>query len=156
MEMLKMENKDTKSVPAETKLTKNESTPATQAQATQAPATSPTLSPEILAAIAATVQAAMQPVLEMLTKPTTAPRAPTPPAAMQESTTHYGNGSPKPNTNTWVSKLKGIPVEEGQDMRHVKREVIQGWFSNVEQRWKEKVNSQRAGGQPVNMNWTRG
>jgi hypothetical protein len=57
---------------------------------------------------------------------------------------------------TYVSKLKGIPVQEGQDLRHVHPSVIQTWFNNVESRWKDQYNKKQVGGSPVNMNWTRG
>jgi hypothetical protein len=66
--------------------------------------------------------------------------------------------SPQPNKQLphRMGKLQGIPVQEGQDIRHVPREVINEWFSNLEDRWKQKHNAFKKLGTPVNMSLSRG
>ena len=70
-------------------------------------------------------------------------------------------GAPNPvppaaQNGHYVSKLKGIPVEPGQDLRHVHPSVIQNWFNTIENRWKEAYNKRKIGGAPVDLSWTRG
>ena len=108
----------------------------------QAPAA---LDPAILAAINAAVSAAVVQTIAAM-QPVAAPAAPaaTLPAQAQQ-------GKP-----AYTPRLKGIEVQPGQDLRHVHPNVINDWFNNLENRWKEQYNKKQVGGKPVNMNWTRG
>jgi hypothetical protein len=109
----------------------------------------PALDPAMLAAIQAAVQSAVGTIVASLgignpqaqKAPQTAPNVPQVNNGMQPS---------------YVSKLKGIPVEPGQDLRHVHPSVINDWFNVIETRWKENYNKKMVAGSPVNMNWTRG
>lgn len=124
----------------------------------QSPNTTPpalALEPAILAAIQAavtqSVSATVQAVMTQL-----APKAQPAPVNDAASTLVNPN-APAPGTNGhYVSKLKGIPVQPGQDLRHVHPSVVQGWFNTVESRWKEQYNKRKMGGAPVDMSWTRG
>ena len=115
------------------------------------------LDPMVMSAIQATVAAAMKEavgtIIEQL-KPATLPHTPAPAIPVRNA------GAPNPSVpiqnGNYVSKLKGIPVEEGQDLRHVHPAVIQQWFNTVETRWKENYNKRNIGGKPVDLNWTRG
>lgn len=119
-----------------------------------------TLDPTIMAAIQASVEVAMKSavgvILEQL-KPATLPSTPAPSIPVRNA------GAPTPipqvgqlSNGNYVSKLKGIPVEPGQDLRHVHPGVIQNWFNTVENRWKEQYNKRKMGGAPVDLSWTRG
>ncbi len=56
----------------------------------------------------------------------------------------------------YVSKLKGIPVQPGQDLRHVHPQEIKNWFAAIENRWKESYDRRQVGGQPVSLTLGRG
>lgn len=62
-----------------------------------------------------------------------------------------------PKDQPYVTRLKGIPVEPGEDLRHVPANVVKAWFHNLEERWKENYNRKKVSdGSPVNVSWTRG
>jgi hypothetical protein len=117
------------------------------------------LDPIVMLAIQETVAVAMKQavgtILEQL-KPATIPATPAPAIPVRNA------GAPNPsnpvpsNNGNYVSKLKGIPVEPGQDLRHVHPAVVNEWFSKVESRWKENYNKKKMGGAPVDLSWTRG
>lgn len=122
-----------------------EATPSKSPQ--NPPQKPPKFDPALLAMIQETVAAAVGQavgaIVEQL-RPAAAPVfAPAvPPVTQQRS--HY-----KP-------KLQGIPVEPGQDMRHVPTDVINNWFNTLEQRWRDIYNKKSHLGKPADMNWTRG
>jgi hypothetical protein len=117
----------------------------------QAPALDPAILAAIQAAVTQSVSATVQAVMSQLApKPQAQPANDAPSALVNPN-------APAPGTNgNYVSKLKGIPVQPGQDLRHVHPSVIQGWFNTVESRWKEQYNKRKMGGAPVDMSWTRG
>jgi hypothetical protein len=114
------------------------------------------LDPHVMLAIQTSVQEAMKTAVGIIVeqlKPSTLPSTPAPAIPVRNA------GAPNPapvNNGNYVSKLKGIPVEPGQDLRHVHPSVIQNWFNTVENRWKEAYNKRKIGGAPVDMSWTRG
>ena len=96
--------------------------------------TSPTpLDPAILAAINAAVVSSVKAIVEHL-KPTVAPAPMT--LAPQLQAPYV------PPYVPYNTKLQGIPVEAGQDLRHVHPSVINQWFANVEQRAKDRIKAQ--------------
>ena len=112
----------------------------------------PTLDPYVLAAIQAAVKDSIGSIMAQVmprAQATQTPSLPVPNAGAPNPAPIYSDG-------TYTSKLKGIPVAEGQDLRHVHPSVIQNWFNTVESRWKDQYNKKQVGGAPVNMNWTRG
>ncbi len=114
------------------------------------------LDANIMSAIQATVQEAMKTAVGVIVeqlKPSTLPSTPAPAISVRNA------GAPNPapvNNGNYVSKLKGIPVEPGQDLRHVHSSVIHAWFQSIENRWKESYNKRKVGGAPVDLSWTRG
>jgi hypothetical protein len=54
-----------------------------------------------------------------------------------------------------VSKLKGIPVEQGQDLRHVPAWKINEWFRDIEIKAQQRIKEQGKSMQ-AQMSWTRG
>lgn len=143
-----------------TDVKKAESKPIEQGkvEAAPAPVAAPVaLDPSVMAAIQATVEVAMKTavgvIIEQL-KPATLPSSPAPSIPVRNAGAPPETGQ-LPNGN-YVSKLKGIPVEPGQDLRHVHPGVIQNWFNTVENRWKEQYNKRKLGGAPVDLSWTRG
>ena len=142
-----MDKVNTKSTAAETKSSENDTAPVNPVSESVKNPPAVTLSPAVEQAIAAAIQAALAPVLDILTKPATAAPAPAPEA--HPGVVNAVEPSPR-------FKLVGIPVAEGQDLRHVHPQTIKNWFGSVEQRWKEIHNAKKVGGANVNMNWTRG
>lgn len=127
-----------------------------QNSAKLAPASSvhPSIDPQTQALIDAAVKNAVAAALSQLT-----PSHPTGSNEIVQSapkTALNPNPPPPPSTTPYKIKLKGIPVEPGQDLRHVHPQVIKNWFHSVEQRWKDSYNARKMDGQPSNMSWTRG
>jgi hypothetical protein len=114
------------------------------------------LDPTVMAAIQASVEVAMKAavgtILEQL-KPATLPLTPAP--AIPVRNAGAPNPAPAPQQN-YVPRLQGIPVEPHQDLRDVHPGVIQQWFQNIENRWKENFNKRKVAGSPVELSWTRG
>jgi hypothetical protein len=54
-----------------------------------------------------------------------------------------------------ISRLKGIPVEPGQDLRHVPAWRINEWFRDIEIKAQERIKQQGRSMQ-AEMSWTRG
>jgi len=106
------------------------------------------LDPQVLAAINEAVSGAVKSIVEQL-KPQTPTQVA--PAAKPVPQSNFGN-----NSTNYVTKLKGIPVEPGEDLRHVSRDIVQKWFLQVEARWKESYNSRKLDGRPVGMTLDRG
>ena len=122
------------------------------------PAAPVPLDATVMAAIQATVQAAMKEAVGIIVeqlKPDTLPKTPAPSIPVVNAGAPRASSHFDKNGN-YVSKLKGIPVEEGQDLRDVNPNVIRNWFSSIENRWKEQMNARKIGGTPVEMGWTRG
>lgn len=114
------------------------------------------LEANVMSAIQASVEVAMKAavgtILEQL-KPATLPSTPAPAIPVRNA------GAPNPapvKPQNYVPKLQGIPVEPHQDLRDVHPGVIQQWFQNIENRWKENFNKRKVAGSPVELSWTRG
>lgn len=115
------------------------------------------IDPALLAAIQAAVS---QSVKEQLAQQTPQPQVPAPHINQSVSAKPVASiAAPLPlNTLTgnYTSKLKGIPVNPGEDLRHVPKHIVEQWFHGVETRWKDQYNKRKVGGAPVDLNWTRG
>jgi hypothetical protein len=116
----------------------------------------PALDPAVMAAIQVAVSTAMSALITEL-KPAVAalPGATTP--AMTDGVAHVP-ARPKPvlAQSVYKTKLQGIPVNPGEDLRYVPAAEINAWFAKVERRWQERMNNQKMGDGAVNVNWTRG
>lgn len=67
------------------------------------------------------------------------------------------NPNPPPDNSDYKVRLKGIPVEPGQDLRHVHPAEINAWFRGIEERAKERLRAQGLrNGTQADMSWTRG
>lgn len=128
-------------------------TPVTNVVAkTEAPShPKPALDSAILDAINQAVMGAVKTIVEQV-KTVPAPQSP-----VSAPTSAYGAPPAPPSNQPYVPKLKGIPVEPGQDLRHVHPTVIQGWFDGIENRWKQRMRERgAANGTQANVGWTRG
>lgn len=88
----------------------------------------PVLSPEIESAIRSEIQKSIGAAIREALKQSEPAKAMTQAAAAQQV----------PQQAPYKTKLQGIPVEPGQDLRHVHPDVIRTWFANIENRWKEQ------------------
>lgn len=115
------------------------------------------LTPEMLKAIQEIVSASVGEVMKQVVAQ---PQAQTPSTAATVGTDASGlpllNPRQPPKQSVYKTRLQGIPVEEGQDLRHVHPARISAWFQNVEQRWKQQMNDRKVSGSAVNLGWTRG
>lgn len=114
------------------------------------PKEKPALSPEMLLAIQEAVAASVSTIVKQLMPVTPIAASASVPLAMTQPAPQV------PQQAGYVSKLKGIEVELGQDLRHVGAERIRNWFAGVEQRWKQQYNKRQIAGGAVDMSWTRG
>lgn len=110
------------------------------------------IDPALLAAINAAVTHAVSGIVKQLA-PQTAPQVNPVPSPTVNT---LKNPMPVPQQAAYKSKLQGIPVEPGEDLRHVHPNVIHAWFRNLEDRWKAQYNNKKVGNEPVNVSWTRG
>jgi hypothetical protein len=84
------------------------------------------LVPEVIAAVAPKPTVASEPLLQ----PVVATKMnPNPPPAQQP---------------VYKTRLQGIPVNSGQDLRHVHPQEIKNWFARLENRWKENYAKKQA------------
>jgi len=109
----------------------------------------PPLDPAILAHITQAIQASIGAIAAQL-----APKPVEVPGHVPSNT--LKNPNPPPAQSVHTTKLKGIPVEPGEDLRHVHPNVINAWFHNLESRWKEQLNKRKLSGQPTSVQLTRG
>lgn len=111
------------------------------------------LDPAIQAAIAAAVSSAVSAIVGQLAVNTPAQINEAPLAVRP---TRLNPNQPPANSD-YKTKLKGIPVEPGQDLRHVHPLEIAAWFRGIEERAIARMKSQgiRSGTQ-ADMSWTRG
>jgi hypothetical protein len=135
-------NKDTRVVDAENvKIPQSSVSAAKQELSTDimpaAPQTAaPVLDPAILAAIQAAVVGSVKEIVAAL-KPVTGAA---PQAMVPTQDTRYPMPYVPPYEE-YKSKLKGIPVEAGQDLRHVHPMRINEWFRNIELRAAERLKA---------------
>ena len=112
------------------------------------------LDPAIQAAIQAAVSSAVASVVGQLVQQ--APQLNVAPAPIAVRPTRLNPNPPPPQTD-YKTKLKGIPVEPGQDLRHVHPAEINAWFRGIEERAKQRMMEQGGrNGTQANMSWTRG
>jgi hypothetical protein len=92
------------------------------------------LDPAILAAIQAAVVGSVKEIVAAL-KPATAPVSAAPAQDNRYPTPYV------PPYESYKSKLTGIPVEPGQDLRHVHLMRINEWVRNIEARAAERLKA---------------
>ncbi len=95
------------------------------------------LDPAILAAINAAVVGSVNTIVAAL-KPATPAPVPLTPGNPQYAKPYV------PPYEPYKVRLKGIPVQPGEDLRHVHPQLIRNWFAQVENRWKERMKAQGA------------
>jgi hypothetical protein len=112
-----------------------------------APKSEMALSPEVLKAIQSAVEGAVATIAAKMTSVQHPSDFVAPPPSAKPVV---------PIQAPYESKLKGIPVEAGQDLRHVPTDVIHAWFAKQEHKWKDGYNRRKVAGEQVSMGWTRG
>lgn len=118
----------------------NESTPAPVQAAAVDPAIQNAINQAVAGAVSAIMEKLMQPSANLPALNTAQPQA---------------SSHALPPMRQPIAKLKGIPVEEGQDLRHVPAWRINEWFRNIELNAQKRVALQGKAMQ-AEMSWTRG
>src|SRR5580700_10248150 len=99
------------------------------------------LDADVQAAVNAAIGAVVPELLKAL-----APQAvnPSVPVVQPNSITTMMNPNPPQPAVAYKTKLKGIPVHPGMDLRHVHPQEIKNWFARLENRWKENYAKKQA------------